>query len=262
MARADIRGQWALVTGASSGLGVDFARILAEYGANLVLAARRQERLEQVRDEITQQHGVQVEVISIDLAQADAPQTLYDDIHARGIEIDILINNAGSGVYGEFVDINWECEKAMLDLDIIALTHLTKLYVRDMVQRNRGHILQVASIGAYQPSPLYASYAAAKAYVLNFSQAVSYELRHTNVHMAVVSPGITRSEFLEVAGQQPTLYQRLTVMESDTVTRQAIDGMLRGRVQILPGLLTALTARGTRLVPRWLAAAFAYRIMR
>jgi uncharacterized protein len=262
MARADIRGQWALVTGASSGLGVDFARILAEYGANLVLAARRQQRLEQVRDEITAQYGIQVEIIRIDLAQADAPQLLYDDIHARGIEIDILINNAGSGVYGEFVHIDWEREKAMLDLDIIALTHLTKLYLRDMVERDQGYILQVASIGAYQPSPLYATYAAAKAYVLNFSQAVSYELRHTNVHMAVVSPGITRSEFLEVAGQQPTLYQRLTVMASATVTRQAIDGMLRGRVPILPGLLTALTARGVRLIPRWLAAAFAYRTMR
>ncbi len=262
MAKTNITGQWALVTGASSGLGVDFAKALAENGANLILAARRMERLEQVRDEIKARYNVNVEVISIDLAQHNAPQTLYDDLKSRGLEVDILINNAGLGLYGEFLEIDWEREKAMLDLDIITLTHLTKLFLRDMVKRDRGHILQVASIGAYQPSPLYASYAAAKAYVLNFSQAVNYELRKTNVRVTVVSPGVTKTEFLQVAGQQPTLYQRMAMMDSPTVTRQGINAMLNGKSQIVPGMMNALTVWLNRLMPRRMAAAVAYRTMK
>ena len=257
-----ITGQWALVTGASSGLGVDFAKQLAAKGANLVLTARRVERLEAVRDEIQQAHDVQIEVIPCDLAAEGAPQELYDAIQAKGLTIDILINNAGLGLYGAFTEIEWEREKAMLDLDIITLTHMTKLFVKDMVAQGSGHILQVASIGAYQPSPLYASYSAAKSYVLNFSQAINYELRNTGVSVTVISPGVTKTEFLEVSGQEPTLYQRMVMMSSEDVTRQGINAMLKGKAQVVPGFLNALTAWSTRIMPRRLAAAVAYHTMR
>jgi uncharacterized protein len=259
---ANVSGWWALVTGASSGLGVDFAKELAQRGANLVLVARRQDRLEQVRAEIEAAHSVEVKIVVADLAAPDAADALYDQIKAMGIEIDVLVNNAGLGLYGTFVEIEWAREKSMLELDIITLTHLTKLFVRDMVRRGRGYILQVASIGAYQPSPLYATYAAAKSYVLNFSLALDYELRGTGVRVAVVCPGVVRTEFHQVSGQDPTLYTRLAMMDSPTVARIAIRGLLNGRSQIVPGLLNTLTALSTRLVPRRVAAAFAYVFMR
>ncbi|MBP8251640.1 MAG: SDR family NAD(P)-dependent oxidoreductase, partial [Herpetosiphon sp.] len=148
-----LRGMTALVTGASSGLGVDFARELAQLGANLVLVARREDLLRNVANEITSKHGVQVDIITQDLSAKDAPQVLYDQLKADGKQIDILINNAGFGVFGEFMQIDWERERNMLELDIITLVHMTKLFSKDMVARRRGYILQVASIGAYQASP-------------------------------------------------------------------------------------------------------------
>ncbi|MFW5691553.1 MAG: SDR family NAD(P)-dependent oxidoreductase [Chloroflexota bacterium] len=258
----DIRGKWALVTGASSGLGVDFAGELAARGANLILAARRQERLEAVRDTITAAHNVSVEVVAIDLAAPDAPQQLHDQLKAREIPVDILVNNAGLGIYGEFTEIEWERERAMLELDIVTLTHMTKLFTRDMVARGFGMVLQVASIGAYQPSPLYASYSAAKSYVLNFGLALNHELRRTGVSVTVVSPGVTRTEFLDVAGQEPTLYQRMAMMTSDAVAKQAIRALVRRDPHIITGTLNALTAITTRFMPRSFAAAIAYRTMK
>ena len=162
MKQANLRGKWALVTGASSGLGVDFANNLASRGSNVILVARREDRLRAVQQEITAQYGVQVEVIAMDLESADAPQRLYDQLKAGGRAVDVLINNAGFGLYGDFLEIPWERERAMLELDIVTLTHMTKLFVKDMVARRFGYVLLVASIGAYQPSPTYATYSAAK----------------------------------------------------------------------------------------------------
>jgi uncharacterized protein len=138
---------------------------------------------------------------------------------------------------------------------------MTKLFVRDMLARNHGYILQLASIGAYQPSPLYASYAAAKAYVLNFGEALNYELRKTNVKVTVLSPGITATEFLKVSGQQATLYQRTVMMRSPDVVRIGIDALLRGKPSIVPGRLNALMAWSNRLFPRRVQAAVAHRLM-
>lgn len=198
-ATAILRGKRALVTGASSGLGVDFARNLAARGCNLVLVARREDLLQQVAEGIRRAHGVDVRVVVMDLAQSDAPERLHTDLSEAGLAIDVLINNAGYGLYGRFLDISWERERKMLELDIVAVTHLTKVFARGMVERRFGFILQVASIGAYQPSPLYASYSAAKSYVLNFGEALDYELRGTGVRCSVVSPGITATEFLTVS---------------------------------------------------------------
>ncbi len=257
-----LKGKTALVTGASSGLGVDFAKELAKLGANLILVARREEMLRTVASEITKQFGVTVDVITQDLAEKDAPQRLYDQIKASGKQVDVLVNNAGFGMYGEFVDLAWERERNMLELDIITLVHLTKLFVGDMVARNFGHVLHVASIGAYQPSPLYASYSAAKSFVLNFGEALNYELKDTKVRSTVISPGITATEFLKVSGQQATLYQRMTMMQSPEVARIGIKAMLKGRSSIVPGLLNAVTIWSNRLMPRRMAAAVGYRLMK
>lgn len=261
MAEEILKGKTALVTGASSGLGVDFARELASRGCNLILAARREELLRQVQADLIKQHGVGVEIITMDLSEPDAAQRLYDQVKASGKLVDVLINNAGFGLYGEFVDIPWEREKNMLDLDIITLVHMTKLFVKDMVARDFGYILQVASIGAYQPSPTYATYSAAKSFVLYFSEALSYELRHSKVRCTCVSPGVTATEFLKVAGQKPTAYQRASMMDSPTVTRIGINHMLRGTPSVVPGFMNALMAWGNRLIPRRWAAALAYQMM-
>lgn len=261
MTPPSLHGRWALVTGASSGLGVDFARELAGRGCNLVLVARREEQLRRLADEIMARDGVAVEVIAMDLGLVDAPQRLYDQLTAANRAIDILVNNAGLGLYGEFLALEWQRERAMLELDIITLTHLTKLFARDMVTRKFGFVLQIASIGAYQPTPLYASYSAAKSYVLHFGEALNHELRKTGVRCTVLSPGVTRTEFLDVSGQAPTFYQRMVMMRSADVARIGIDAMLRGKSSVVPGFFNALTAWSNRLIPRRLAAALAYRLM-
>jgi short-subunit dehydrogenase len=258
----ELKGQTALVTGASSGLGVDFSRELAKRGADLILVARRADQLNAVASEIQITYGVKVNVIPMDLAVPNAPQALYDQLNASGQKVDILVNNAGFGVYGNFADIPWEREKAMLDLDIITLVHMTKLFVKDMQSRKHGYVLLVSSIGAYQPSPTYASYSAAKAYVLSLGEALNYELRDSGVSVTVVSPGVTATEFLKVAGQKPTLYQRTMMMKSEDVTRIGINALLKGRSSVIPGFMNAFSAfLAARVFPSWMSAAIAYKTM-
>jgi len=256
-----IQNKTALVTGASGGLGADFARELAARGANLVLVARREDELRRVAAGLESEFGVSVLVMPADLTNPAAPDELYRQLHEQGVQVDLLVNNAGFGIYGLFADIPWEKEKAMLDLDILALVHLTKLFLKDMVERNLGYILLVSSIGAYQPSPTYASYSAAKAYVLSLGEALNYELRKTGVKVTVVSPGVTATEFLKVAGQKPSLYQRLVMMKSKDVARIGIESLLRGKPSVVPGWLNAVSAFATRLAPRSTQAALAYYLM-
>ncbi|MDR3574342.1 MAG: SDR family oxidoreductase [Anaerolineaceae bacterium] len=248
----------ALVTGASSGLGVDFARQLAARGANLVLVARRPDQLCSVAAEIEKEYAVSALPITMDLAEPAAPQALYDQLEQQGVQIDILVNNAGFGVFGKFVEIPWERHQAMLDIDIVALTHLTRLFLPDMLSRSFGYVLQVASNGAYQPTPTYAAYSAAKSYVLSKGEAINYELRGSGVSVTVISPGVTATEFLMVSGQPPSFYQRPVHMDSETVARIGIASMLRRRPSVVPGFINSLVAFSTRLVPRRTLAPLAY----
>lgn len=257
MKQLELANKLALVTGASSGLGADFARQLAACGANLVLVARREDQLRTVAAEIEKDFAVSVQSIALDLAVPDAPQALFNQLQQRNLRVDVLVNNAGFGIYGEFASVPWEREKAMLDIDIITLTHMTKLFLQDMLKRDYGYILQVASIGAYQPSPTYATYSAAKAYVLMMGEALNYELRNSGVSVTVISPGVTATEFLKVAGQSPSLYQRSMMMDSPSVARIGIDSMLRRRPSVVPGLMNNLAAFSTRFMPRRMQAAAA-----
>lgn len=248
-----LRGRRALVTGASSGLGVDFARQLGAAGCNLVLVARRQDRLSEVRDEVKDAHGVEVDVIPADLSAAGARQELFARL--EGKDVDVLVNNAGYGIYGAFADVEWERTGNMLQLDVVALVHLTRLFLPGMVERGFGRVLQVSSIAAYQPSPTYAAYGAAKGFVLSFGEALNYELKGTGVCCTVLSPGNTATAFHQVAGQDLTLYQRLTMMPSPKVARIGLRAMMRGRSSVMPGLFNRLLAWSSRFVPRRLAAA-------
>jgi uncharacterized protein len=257
MVQTTLSGKTSLVTGASGGLGADFARELARLGSDLILVARREEQLRALQAEITAACGVKVHVFPVDLTAAGAPQELYDRLKAGGIPVDILVNNAGFGYYGLFAEVPWEREKAMLDIDITVLVQLTKLFVQDMLARKHGYILQVASVGAFQPSPTYASYSAAKSFVLFFGEALHYELRGSGVSCTVVCPGVTATDFLKVSGQAPTLYQRVMMMRSPDVVRIAVRAMLARRSSVVPGFANALFAFSMRLIPRPWAAAIA-----
>lgn len=258
-----LKDKWALVTGASSGFGADFARELAALGCNLVLTARRADRLEKLAGELTGRFGIEAHTIPMDLATPEAPQALYDQIEAAGIEIDVLINNAGFGLYGEFNEVDWARQEEMLRLNILTVTHLAKLYVRDMVARDFGFILNVASNSAYQPSPMFAVYGASKSFVLNFSEALHNELRGTKVSCTAISPGPVVTGFQQAAGQSESHpYVRLNQIESSKVARIGIRAMLEGKPSVIPGWMVALTAWASQRAPRRWATAITGWLMR
>jgi short-subunit dehydrogenase len=250
-----LRGKTALITGASSGMGADFARQLAARGCRLILVARRAEKLQALKIEIFERYSVKAETVAMDLSADDAPRKLFEHLTRKGLAVDILINNAGYALYGEFVQTEWERCRSMLELDIVALTHLTRLFAAGMAERGSGFILLVASTGAFQPTPLYAAYAAAKSYVLYFGEALHYELRASGVGVTVLCPGVTRTEFFDVVGQQMNLFQRMTAMDSADVVRIGLRAMLAKRSCAVPGPFNAAVAVLARLLPRqWMAA--------
>ncbi len=245
-----IKGRRALITGASSGIGADMARRLAEEGANLVLVARREDRLEALADELIAAHGVEVDVLPADLTRPDAPRLLHDRTEAAGKPIDLLINNAGFGDYAPFLDVGWERYADLLRVNAVALTELTRRFLPDMVSRGRGQVVNVASTGAFMPVPDFAVYAATKAYVLSFSEAVDEELRGTGVRVQCVCPGGTHTGFLEVAGQKTKPSGERFMMSSRKCADLAIDGVLRGKRTIVTGWLNWLTTWAARWIPR------------
>jgi len=259
---SSIKGNFALVTGASSGLGVDFAKVLAEKGCNVILVARREDLLQKHQEEIKTKYNVQVEIIAMDLATKEAPENLYNLIKEKNINVDILINNAGFGIHDDFVNISWEQEEKMLNLNIITLVHLTKLFVKDMVAKNYGYILHVASIGAYQPVATYASYAASKSFVLNFGEAIRYELKDKNVKVTVLSPGATETEFFKVAGAEKNKYKDSVMMKSDIVAKLGIEGMLNNKATILPGVGNFLGAFASKIFPRNIITSITAKVMK
>lgn len=261
MSNSELSGRTALVTGASSGLGVDFARELAARGADLVLVARREDRLRAVADALKRDFGVQVSIVAADLSDPATPEMLHQTVGAQH-RIDILVNNAGLGVFGPELDIDWARSRQLLQVDIVALAHLSKLFGRDMRQRGWGRILQVASIGAFQPAPSYAAYAAAKAFVLHFGEALNVELRGSGVSCTVVCPGVAATEFHDVAGQKHNGFIRLTIMPPARVAAAGVRAMLRGRSSVVPGWINRLMVFAVRFTPRWLQARASQLLMR
>lgn len=253
---------YALVTGASSGLGVDFAKQLAARGYNLILVARREDRLRALKADLDGSTGATVHIVTMDLADPSAPEDLHRQMDEAGWPVEVLINNAGIGAFGDFLEITAARQQAMLQLDIMTVAHLTRLFAADMAARGKGYILQVSSIGAYQATPLYAAYAAAKSFVLLYGEAVGAELKARGVTVSVVSPGITKTEFLDVAGQKATLYQRLAMMQSDTVVRAALKGLFGGRRMVVPGITNKLTVFSLRFMPRSWQRAVARQLMK
>lgn len=257
-----LKGSTALITGASSGLGLEFAKQLAQAGCDLVLTARSTEPMLQLKEKLEAEYGVKTTVIPRDLALTDAGASLYERIISLGLKIDVLVNNAGVGLYGEFLEQGWEKMQDLLQLDIVAPVQLTKLFAKDMAERGAGKILMVSSIGGYQPCPLYAVYGAAKSFILDFGVALNYELRGTGVSCTVLSPGVTSTNFLKTAGQKPSYYQRALMMESSDVVKAGIKAMIRGRSSVIPGWPNAFSAWVSGVLPRRFSAFMAYMLMK
>ncbi len=253
MSKKRLSGRRALVTGASSGIGAEIAKVLAAEGAGLILVARRRERLEALADQIRAAHGVEVLVEVQDLAEPDAAARLFERTEGEGQAVDVLINNAGFGAFEHFVAIPWERHAAMMQLNMVALTQLSWLYARAMRARKRGNIMNIASIGAYSPSPDFAVYAATKAYVRNFSEALDYELKGSGVRAIVINPGGTHSEFAQVSDQKLKKMGEMAMMDASTCARIAVTKMLRGRRTVVTGFMNAVSMWLLRFLPRaWL----------
>jgi uncharacterized protein len=253
----DVRGRTALVTGASSGIGAAIARDLASRGANLVLVARRADRLEHLASELRAK-GVIATVAPTDLLVASDREGLA----ASFPDIDILVNNAGLGVFGHFTQRDWPPVARMIELNITALTHLTHLYAKLMTARGAGRIMLVASTAAFQPTPIFTAYAATKAYVLSFGEALNAEVKRFGVRITVLCPGVTESEFFDVANQKKSAFVTRSMMDANIVARTGVDALIAGRSSVVAGLANAVLAFSTRLSPRPLAAAIGYRLMR
>jgi uncharacterized protein len=242
----------ALVTGASSGIGAAFARALAARGQPLVLVARRRERLEQLGGELRARHGVAVELVCADLSKPLGVDDVTRAVEARGLEIELLVNNAGFGSYGAFAQLPLHRELEMIDLDVRALVALTGHYLPRMIERQRGAIIQIASTTSFQPVPYMAVYGAAKAFVLHFSEAVARECISTGVRVLAVCPGHTPTEFQRVSGadRRPT---RTTSQSADDVVSEALAALERGGDAgdvVVTGLPNKLTTQAPRLLPR------------
>lgn len=240
----------ALITGATSGIGYELAKVFAHEGYDLVLVARSEERLLARAEEIITTCGVTVTVVAADLSVPTGPVEVYREVDCHGIAIDVLVNNAGFGLRGYFVATDWQEELAMISTNIIALTRLTKLILPDMIARGSGKILNVASTAAFLPGPLMAVYYATKAYVLSFSEALHDELGGSGVTVAALCPGPTRTNFSHRAQAKHSRLYRGRLSDAATVARAGFDGLMAGRAVIVPGSRRRLGAWLARILPR------------
>lgn len=242
-------GRTVLITGASGGIGEAFARRFAAEKAGLILVARRKEKLASLAKELKREHGVSVTVIPRDLTAADAAQSLFDETTRRGLQVDVLINNAGFGIGGPFLDSALERNLEMIQLNVTTLVALTHLYLRGMVERRDGAIVNVASTAAFQPVPYMGAYAATKAFVLSFSQALWEECRRSHVTVMALCPGATSTGFFEVAGMDEKSFLSGS-QASDEVVETALKGLREKRSHIVSGWINYALAESSRLAPR------------
>jgi uncharacterized protein len=250
----------ALVTGASRGIGEEFARQLAALGRDLVVVARNEARLHDLASELTSAHGVRVYVIDTDLSLPGAAGQVWAATERLGIEVDLLVNNAGVGKRGEFAELDYEFQAAMVRLNVNTLVELARLYLPGMRARRRGGIINVASNAAFQPVPYLAAYAASKAFALHFSEAVAEEVRADGVRVMALCPGATDTDFWDVAGAWEDKRKWMTSPEK--VVSSGLRAFERGHAVIVPGLIYKLVAfAASRLGPRWLVRRVAARLL-
>ena len=240
----------ALVTGASGGIGEELARLFAADGHDLVLVARSEDKLNSIANELTASHGVAARVIASDLSRPEAPPEIFERLNADGVVVGALVNNAGFGTYGLFAETDLRKELDLLQVNVVALTHLTKLFLPGMIARRRGYVMQVASTAAFQPGPLMAVYYASKAYVLSLSEALANECEGTGVRISALCPGPTETGFVAAAGLGDSKLFERAVMDARTVAEEGYRGLLDGKAIVIPGFRNNLMARIVGLAPR------------
>ncbi|SHH75372.1 SDR family NAD(P)-dependent oxidoreductase [Cognatishimia maritima] len=241
----------ALITGASSGIGKEFARYHAKKGGDLIITARREAALTELKEELERTHSVTVHTIALDLAAEGGARKLIDEVAARGLNVDILINNAGFGGHGLHTERDWAAEKAMIDLNVKALVELSHAFGKQMVERGGGKILNVASTAAMMPGPMQANYFATKAYVMSYSQALDEELREFGVTVSSLNPGLVNTEFVATADLGDTGLSNQKGATPESVARIGYEGMLKGKLVIInESRLSFLLNWVTPLLPR------------
>jgi short-subunit dehydrogenase len=244
---AEWRGKWALITGASAGIGVALARELAAGGAHLVLTARRRERLEELAQDLAAKHKIKAAVFAADLSKPGAPEKIHTFTREQGIEVELLINNAGFGTYGELPSVEVGKLLDMVQVNCSAVVHLARLYLPEMVKRRSGDVLILASTASFQAVPYISTYAATKAFDLLFAEGLAEEMEPYGIRVCALCPGSTESEFHAVAGQEKFTRKQET---AEKVARTGLQALAAGKSYVISGLGNYLGAHGERLVPR------------
>lgn len=262
MDKRNHRNLTALVTGASEGIGLELAKVMAADGWNLAITARREELLNQIAGELGTQYKIDCHVIPADLAYSNAVGEICDGLKNRGLTIDALINNAGFGYYGLFSEQDAGKLQSMIDVNISALMNLTNSLLPGMIERRKGWVMNVASTAAFQPVPINAVYAATKAFVLSFSEALATELSGSGVTVTCLCPGVTRTGFARVAGAKHLDTDFRGAMSAEAVAGKGYKAMMKGRRTVVTGTMNAFLAFVTRFIPRSLAAKAALKIMK
>ena len=253
--------EFALITGASSGIGLELAKVFASNGVGVIITARSQPKLEQLKNTLESEYGVSVIVIVSDLSKPNSPQEVYDEVTRQDIKINYLVNNAGFCDFGEFSQTNWEKEAMMIDLNIKSLTHLTKLFLSHLLEGQTGKIMNVASTAAFQPGPLMAVYYATKAYVLFFSEAIANELAESDVTVTTLCPGPTESGFQAAADLETSrLFKVRKIPSSKQVAEYGYKAMMQGKTVAVHGKLNWLLANSIRFMPRQLVIRMVRRV--
>ena len=253
----------ALVTGASGGLGLSFVNIFANDGYDVVLVARNGERLEEIKKEIEAKYNVKATVVAVDLCSEDGAQKVYDATKSAGLNVDVLVNNAGFGDFGEFHKSDINKQIRMVDLNCIALMHLCHLYIPDMIKNGKGNILNVDSIAAFQAGPLMSVYYATKAFVLSFSQALTRELKGTGVKVTALCPGPIRTNFDAAADLgESGLFKNLKVWDPNVVAEFGYKNMKKGKSLCICGFVNKIIVFANRLAPRCLVRNMVYSLQK
>jgi short-subunit dehydrogenase len=251
------RGKWALVTGASAGIGQALARELAAGGTNLVLTARRKDRLEEFAAELRAKHNIRTEVFAADLAQKDAPGEIFAFTKSLGLSVELLINNAGFGQFGEVPAVETQRLLDMVQVNCSAVVHLTRLYLPEMVERRSGDVLILSSVAAYQAVPYISVYAATKAFDLLFAEGLAEEMRPHGVRVCALCPGSTESEFHTVAGQDHLKFSEKRRETAEKVAHVGLAALAAGKPAVISGAGNTFSVMGQRLVPRSLVTRIA-----
>ncbi len=244
------RGKWALVTGASAGIGKALAEELATGGTHLILTARRKERLEELAARLSTKYRIQAEVLVADLAEQSEPDRIFAFTKAQGIKVELLINNAGFGVYGEFSGAQIHRLLEMVQVNCSAVVHLTRLYLSEMMARRRGDVLILSSTAAFQGVPYISTYAATKAFDLLFAEGLAEEMKPHGIRVCALCPGSTESEFHEIAGQTHLASAARSKETAEKVARTGLRALAAGKSYVISGIGNYWGAHAQRLVPR------------